>query len=328
MSLMRVCIDDGSTNIKLAWLDEGEVRTFISPNSFKPEWSFNFAGQDKQSNYQIEGEHYSFDPNSADAVNTTDIRYQYSPVNVVAIHHALHHSGLKPCAVDVAVTLPLSEYLTSTNQPNLTNIEKKKQSVMRSVTVEGSQEQFVIKQVTVLPESIPAGFKILSALPEYDSLLIVDLGGTTLDISHVRSKMAGITRTGFDPKIGVSIVTDGIRDSMKATTRVGPLQAEAIYLRHKDTEFLTHRLYNETLRKQVLQAISDREKSLIRKVVDAIQPFSGYTHVMCVGGGAPIIAQAVKAATDMPDDRFFIGTDPQIGLVTGMLQMREGLTYE
>ncbi len=328
MSTTRICIDDGSTNIKLAWLEGSEIRTHISPNSFKPEWSFNFGSEETQANYEIAGEKYSFDPNSADAVNTTDIRYQYSPVNVVAIHHALHKSGLVPGDIEVAVTLPLSEYLTSDNQPNKDNIAKKKESVLRAVKADGRKQQFVIKKVSVLPESIPAGFKVLSALPEYDSLLIVDLGGTTLDISHIASKMAGITQTGFDAKIGVSIVTNGIRDAMQANTRVGPLQAEAIYLRHKEADFLAHRLYDDALRRNVLQAIAERETSLIRKVLEAIEPFHGYTHVMCVGGGAPIIAQAVKQATRMPADRFFVGDQPQIGLVTGMLHMREGIPNE
>ncbi|MFP1464081.1 plasmid segregation protein ParM domain-containing protein [Escherichia coli] len=38
---MKIFIDDGSTNIKLAWLEDGDVKTLISPNSFKPEWSFS-----------------------------------------------------------------------------------------------------------------------------------------------------------------------------------------------------------------------------------------------------------------------------------------------
>jgi plasmid segregation protein ParM len=32
----------------------------------------------------------------------------------------------------------------------------------------------------------------------------VDIGGTTLDIAHVRSKMSGFTKTHCDPKTGVS----------------------------------------------------------------------------------------------------------------------------
>lgn len=41
---MKIFIDDGSTNIKLAWLEDGDVKTLISPNSFKPEWSFSLLG--------------------------------------------------------------------------------------------------------------------------------------------------------------------------------------------------------------------------------------------------------------------------------------------
>ena len=62
---------------------------------------------------------------------------------------------------------------------------------MREVRVQGS-DAFVIRSVSVLPESIPAGFSVLAGLEDDESLLIVDLGGTTLDVSHVRSKMTGM----------------------------------------------------------------------------------------------------------------------------------------
>jgi plasmid segregation protein ParM len=47
---------------------------------------------------------------------------------------------------------------------------------------------------------VPAGFSVLKDLDDLDSLLIVDIGGTTLDIAHVRSKMSGFTKTHCDPK--------------------------------------------------------------------------------------------------------------------------------
>ena len=63
---MRIFVDDGSTNIKLAWVEEGEVKTLISPNSFKPEWSMTLQGLTDSTvpasaNYEIDGEKYSFD---------------------------------------------------------------------------------------------------------------------------------------------------------------------------------------------------------------------------------------------------------------------------
>ena len=77
-------------------------------------------------NYTLNGEQYSFDPISPDAVVTTNIAWQYSDVNVVAVHHALLTSGLPVSEVDIVCTLPLTEYYDRNNQPNTENIERKK----------------------------------------------------------------------------------------------------------------------------------------------------------------------------------------------------------
>ena len=325
---MRIFVDDGSTNIKLAWKENGEVKTFISPNSFKPEWSLNLFDDGQSANYQIEGEKFSFDPGSADAVVTTETRYQYSQVNTVAIHHALLQAGIEPQNVDVVVTLPLSEYLDADFQPKAENIARKKKSVKREVTLQGNKKGVTIDKVTVLPESIPAGFNVLTNLKDDDSLLIVDLGGTTLDVSHVRSKMAGITNTWCDPKIGVSIVTNGIKNALAAHTRISSLQADNMIIHREDKSWIEHRLPDAGLRQTVLNTMEEKERILINRVINALDRFSGYTHVMCVGGGAKLIADAVKKATNVPADRFYTSNDPQFDLVRGMLEMKEGSVNE
>ena len=122
---MKICIDDGSTNIKLAWTENGERRNAISPNSFKSEWSAPFGGT-QPANYMLDSVRYGFDPVSDRFVQTTDTQYQYSDVNVIAIHHALVKSGITPQEVDVVVTLPLSEYFDTNAQPDIANINRKK----------------------------------------------------------------------------------------------------------------------------------------------------------------------------------------------------------
>ncbi|MCZ9056459.1 plasmid segregation protein ParM, partial [Escherichia albertii] len=76
----------------------------------------------------------------------------------IAIHHALVKSGITPQEVDVVVTLPLSEYFETNAQPDMANINRKKANVMRSVEYQNG-EAFTIRNVRVMPESIPAGFK-------------------------------------------------------------------------------------------------------------------------------------------------------------------------
>ncbi|MCS4266618.1 plasmid segregation protein ParM [Serratia sp. BIGb0163] len=317
---MKIFIDDGSTAIKMAWQENGEQRTLRSPNSFKPEWSTPFGDQ-LPANYLLDGERYSFDPISPDAIRTTHTRYQYSDVNVIAIHHALLKTGLSPQPVDVEVTLPLGEYLDEHNQPNRDNIQRKQRNILRPVMLNGG-EIFTIRNVRVMPESIPAGFDIVKDLDELDSLLIVDLGGTTLDVAQVRGQFTGITKTFCDPGIGVSLMTEAVKSALAAAnTRASSYFADDLILHRHDVPYLRTRVNDAAQFDQVLNALQEKEAMLNRRVQLAIERFSGYTHVAVVGGGANIVEAAVRKVTAVPDARFFESLAPQFDLVNGLYQM-------
>lgn len=317
---MKIFIDDGSTAIKMAWQQNSTMQTLVSQNSFKPEWSTPFGNQ-TPANYLIDGERYSFDPVSPEAIRTTNTRYQYSDLNVVAIHHALLQTGIAPQPVDVEVTLPLGEYLDEHNQPNLQNIERKKRNVMRPVTLNNG-ETFTIRSVRVLPESIPAGFDVVKDLDELDSLLIVDLGGTTLDVSQVRGKFTGITKTFCDPDIGVSLITEALKTALDAAnTRASSLFANDLIHHRDDPAYLRSRVNDTAQAAAVLATLREKEQQLCRRVQRTIEQFSGYSHVMVIGGGADIIINAVCEATAMPQERVFRTANPQLDLVTGLYQM-------
>ncbi|EIB3295537.1 recombinase, partial [Escherichia coli] len=75
-------------------------------------------------------------------------------------------------------------------------------------------EAFTIRNVRVMPESIPAGFKALADMSPFESLLIVDLGGTTLDVAKVQGQLAGISQVFCDPHVGVSLMADAVLSVM------------------------------------------------------------------------------------------------------------------
>lgn len=55
-----------------------------------------------------------------------NIDWQYSPLNSIAVHHALLTSGLEPQDVEiVVVTLPLTEFYDEDAQYRLDNERKK-----------------------------------------------------------------------------------------------------------------------------------------------------------------------------------------------------------
>ncbi len=51
----------------------------------------------------------------------------------------------------------------------------------------------------------------------FESLLIVDLGGTTLDVAKVQGQLAGISQVFCDPHVGVSLIADAVLSVMPLT---------------------------------------------------------------------------------------------------------------
>lgn len=314
---MVIFIDDGSTNVKLQWNEAGKVHQHISPNSFKREWAVSF-GDNEVFNYTLNGEHYSFDPISPDAVVTTNVAWQYSDLNVVSVQHALKTSGLSAGEIDIVCTLPLTEYYGRDNQPNAENIERKKNNLKRGITLNDGVV-FTIKDVKVMPESIPAGYEVLQQLNELDSLLIIDLGGTTLDVSQVMGKLSGISKIQGDPSLGVSIVTSAVKDALSvARTKGSSFLADEIIIHRRDQDYLKKRINDEYKIPMVLNAMNDEIKKLINRVLNVIDSFTGYTHVMVIGGGAELISDAVQKHTNIRKDRFFKTETSQFDLVNGM----------
>lgn len=109
---MKIFCDDGSTNVKLAWFEKGNINTSLSTNSFRKGWKVEGLGSNQTYNYELEGQKFTFDEVSNEAIKTTHIEYQYSDVNVLAVHHALLKSGIPPQEVSLTVTLPISEFYT------------------------------------------------------------------------------------------------------------------------------------------------------------------------------------------------------------------------
>ncbi|EIU0496520.1 recombinase [Escherichia coli] len=314
---MRIFIDDGSTNIKMLWEHDGETRTHISPNSFKRGWSATF-GAGKPFNYVIDDEKYSYDLISPDVLPTNNVEWQYSPLNVLAVHHALLTSGIEPQEVEIVVTLPLAEFYDDDAQYNLDNIERKKASLMRPVTL-NKGNVFTIKKVTVRPESIPAGISLCDNLNPVHSVLIVDLGGTTLDVSMVAGQMTAVSRVFGDSNLGVSLVTREVRQALaRANTETSNYNVDQLIINRHDEDYLNDNINDPSAIGDVKKAIAASIDRLRTRVLDVIGDFKGYTHVMVIGGGAPLVADAIREQVNIRDGRFFVADDPQLALVHGL----------
>ena len=66
---MTLAIDDGSTNVKVSWIENNTLRTIISPNSFRRDWKSAALRKDKKIyNYTIGTTKYTYDATSDKAL--------------------------------------------------------------------------------------------------------------------------------------------------------------------------------------------------------------------------------------------------------------------
>lgn len=318
---MQICIDDGSTSIKLAWNDAGKMNTFISENAFARGDAI-LSGDRPALTYVVGNDRYHYNP-GMNAETTTNVQYQYSAVNAVAVQHALQESGLKPQEVDIIATLPLAEFYTRAGLRNEANVERKISNLCQPMKVIGG-EAFTIRSVKVVPESIPAGIDIINGLEEDQSLLIIDIGGTTLDLSLVGAGGRVLDIRGHEG-IGVSTITERVQDALQgAHLRASAKVVNTLIAHYDDPAFIDARTNTPAQVGAFKSAFSAARDELCAAVLAEVNKVQGFTHCVVVGGGARLIADSVRALPQCPVNRFTVPADAQLALVTGIYSMFGG----
>ena len=317
---MRIFCDDGSTNVKLAWFEGKTLKSAVSVNSFRHNWKVEGLGSSRTYNYLLDGRKYTYDPVSEDAISTTHIESQYSDTNVLAVHHALLNSGIEPQEIDLTVTLPISEFYTADCQKNTLNIERKIRNLMREVTL-NKGGTFTIKSVEVMPESLPAVFTRLVAdnVGQYEKSLVIDLGGTTLDVGVIVGQFEDVSAVHGNPDIGVSMVTKATLTALKmASSDTSPMIADELIKNRKNLDFVGQ-VVNEVSK---LDTIDTAINKLGELVVDYLLQYRNVNRVYIVGGGAALIADAVRKAWNHLGEKVVLMDEPQTALVQAIARFK------
>lgn len=314
--MKHITCDDGSTSVKLAWYDGEELRTLVSPNSFRTGWKVEGLSGSKAFNYQVGGIRYTADNVSRDAVTTTNVEYQYGDLNLLAVHHALLNSGLEPQRVSLTVTLPVSEYYDANCQKNQENINRKKQNLLRPIALNRGKT-FGITDVRVMPESLPAVFSELSRLQvgPLETSLVIDLGGTTLDAGVLVGQFEDVSAIYGNPGMGVSMVTRAAQAALRnAGSETSPFVADAVVRQRHDAAFLDQVINEASQVSAVVDAIESEIVSLGARVVTDLARWRNVNRVFLVGGGAALIEPAVRKAWNLASERIIVIAEPQLAL--------------
>lgn len=322
--MLKVFCDDGSTAVKLAWYDtSGTLQTLVSENSFREGWQIDNFGSGKIFNYSIKMDKFTFDKVSPDAITTTNIEYQYGNENLLAVHHALLQTSITPQDVEIWVTLPVSEYYTADCQKNERNIARKKENLLRSLSL-NKGETFIIRNVNVLPESLPAVLNVLLAdnVNELEMSLIVDLGGTTLDCGAIVGRLDSVSKVLGEPGIGVSEVTNALRHALQIAGSLSNAFIADKLIRGRNNPALFEQLVNDATKIDfVKKTIDDAIKNLSDRVLNKLAQFKGIHRIYLTGGGAYLIYPFVVAAYPELGSKVKVLEEPQIALVRAIADM-------
>lgn len=318
-STFKIAVDDGSTNVKVAWLEQGEIKTVVSPNSFRKNWKSAALRKDKKIfNYSIGDTKYTYDATSDKALETTHVDYQYDDLNLLAVHHALLQTGLSPRPVTLVVTLPITEYYNPEDcQKNEFNIERKRKHLMREISL-NKGETFKVIDVEVMPESLPAVLSTLvnSNCNEFTRSLVIDIGGTTLDMGVVVGEFDDVSAIYGNNEIGVSMVTDVTRKALAfADSDSSYLVANELIKRRNDHQFFCDVVNDESKIATIKEKIESKIEELGAQVANEAKKFAkNPNRVYIVGGGAPLIYPAIKAAYETLGERVVLVEQAQAAL--------------
>lgn len=317
--MLTISVDDGSTNVKVSWFDGTKIETIISPNSFRKGWKSAALRADKViSNYLIGETKYTYDITSDKALETTHIDYQYSDLNLLSLHHALLKTGLNPQTIKIVATLPITAYYNADDcQKNEANIQRKKDNLMRTIGL-NKGEVFKIVAVEVMPESVPAVLSTLleSNVSEFSRSLVIDIGGTTVDSAVIVGQFDEISSIYGNTEIGVGLVTNTARQALaNADSDASYLVANELIKNRHNPEFVKEVINDLSQVDIVLKKIEDRIGELGQTVAEEMKKFcKNPNRVYIVGGGAPLVYDAVKAAYSVLGDRVTILDNAQTAL--------------
>ena len=322
---MNVYCDDGSTTIKLAWNDNGKICKSLSQNSFRHGWKVDGLGIRQTFNYELDGKKYTYDEVSNQSILTTHIEYQYTDVNLLAVHHALLNSGLAPQPLSLTVTLPISEFYTKECQKNELNIQRKIENLMRPIRL-NKGDVFTIEHVDVMPESLPAVFSrlVVDKVGQFEKSLVVDIGGTTLDVGVIVGQFDSVSAIHGNSGIGVSSVTKAAMSALRmASSDTSFLVADELIKRRNDPDFVRQVINDETKTDLVLNTIEGAIASLGEQVVNELGDFHHVNRVYVVGGGAPLIYDSIKTAWHHLGQKVVMMESPQTALVEAIAAFKE-----
>ena len=188
MTATTVIVDEGSSQIKAMWIDtNGTIQKKMIKSRGQYGAMETHDGGVSDHVYEVDGRDITVGDTVTDPVITTSDHYQTSDINRALVHEVLRLAGFGGKNVDLIVTLPVETFYRKDKR------DAKLAHIRQPVTHANDQPLANITRVRVAPEAVP----VLDAIclnddgdintdyQNIEKVMIVDIGGTTTDLSIV-----------------------------------------------------------------------------------------------------------------------------------------------
>jgi len=195
MAGKRRAVDNGYNYHKVAWVEDGEIKTLKyqavvgNPNDPITDLNGGFSNM-----YESEGERLVCDPEVGTPITLRTGDYGLTSANRMLVARGLRESGITPDdEVYLMTSLPVRDFFNSDGSKNEALINGQKQSMMKPVhlVVNNKDEPKRVANVTrsdVVSEAVAAAFDFLvenvgEGIQEiFGPIAVLDFGGSTFDL--------------------------------------------------------------------------------------------------------------------------------------------------
>lgn len=315
MTATTVIIDEGSSQVKLCWQEDNQLKTHMIKSRGSYTLESTLDGGVSDTVYNVDGIDINIDERVSNPIDTNSDHYQTSDINRALVHHGLRMAGFGGRTVDLMVTLPVETFYR-----NEAKRSAKKAHMLKPVTHVNGLPLATISDVMVAPEAVSVLESIRlndqgELLPEYEDLnrvLIVDIGGTTTDITIVTRR--NTTEGHSSVRIGVFDIARNLKQQL--------FNDPDIEAREPSMDTLDHTLRTGTFRgKDVSHHIKAACEPVRHRILSAMTPLvpdpEEMDFVCYVGGGASLLGKPLAEAYG---GNTITHPDPEFAVAIGLMK--------
>lgn len=311
-----VVVDEGSNQIKAVWYNAHDktISSRIIPSRVTAENGEDQDGMPFPYVYQIDDQYYSVVDNAnGQLLPTQSKEYQVSNHNLALVHEVLRPS-FGDQAIHLQVTLPIFQFYNLDNTRNSERVSEKQAVLMKAVTNPSGQPLATFNSVNVSPEGIPVWFDVLfdqniqfnKDFEFVEKVLVVDIGGTTTDISLITGGGRIIQKRSIE--VGCFKVADHLRSLVKANGASHVAMEKAMK---------TKSFRRNDISAELLQAVKPVAEHIYHEMNVFEADSAALDYVVYAGGGANLLGTQLEK---LYGGNTLIPDEPELSLARGILK--------